>query len=653
VRTPDPLIDGLNGAQREAVLATDGPLLILAGAGAGKTRVITHRIAEIIRAGKAAPHEILAVTFTNKAAKEMRERVAALLSGDERLSLTNVPRELPFVSTFHSLGVHIIKENAGHFGLTRHFTIYDRDDSRRAVKAAIIDSGFDPKELEPRRALNAISRAKGDGMGLTEYRERFDGYFENAIAEIWEKYDAALRKEKALDFDDLLLKTVELLRREEKVRERYQRIWKYIHVDEYQDTNVVQYELIRWLAAGHQNLCVVGDIDQNIYSWRGATIENIFEFEREYPEARVVLLTENYRSTKIILEASNAAIAKNRRRKEKVLTTENPDGEKIALCGLNDEMSEARFVATKSRELMRRGAQPDEIAVLYRANFQSRALEEAFLAAGLPHQVLGTRFFERKEVKDVISYLRAALNPESTSDIARIANVPVRGIGKVTLLAMLENRETALAPGAREKVLSFKHLLSRMREVILAEKASDVLRFVVRESGIERALAESGTEEDSERLENVKELVTLATKYDGYAAPEGIEKLIEEAALQSDQDELREKEEAKKKPGVTLMTVHAAKGLEFEYVFITGLEDGLFPHERDDESADDEEERRLFYVALTRAKKRVFLSYALTRRIFGTPVVGMPSEFITEMDPSLVEVEQLSNGYEELLPSIS
>jgi DNA helicase-2/ATP-dependent DNA helicase PcrA len=645
----------LNEAQRAAVSHKDGALLILAGAGAGKTRVVVHRIAELIRQG-VRPEKILAVTFTNKAANEMKSRIAALTGADFTLSPYDSPRTHPFISTFHVLCLHIIRTFHADAGLPARFTIYDRSDSSRAAKEAIIGAGFDPKELEPRRVISAMSRAKGEALSSAEFRDRSASYIDEAIAEVWKRYDVILATENALDFDDILLRAQTLLATKPAVREHFQNAWEYLHVDEYQDTNGVQYEIVRALSSKHGNIAVVGDADQNIYSWRGASLEHIMNFERDFPEATVVVLTENYRSTKTILTAANDAIAKNVRRKEKVLTTQNDGGDPIAVAALPDEVGEGGYVAHECARLIRDGRAPEDIAVLYRANFQSRVLEEAFLRAGIAYQVLGTRFFERKEVKDALSYLKLVIVGDSAADLARALATPARGLGKVALAKVLSGRESELPEGQRQKVTAFRAALERMRARASTTPASEAVRYALHESGLWQ-LYEQGRGEDEERLENLKELVSVATKYDALPPEEGIARLLDEAALQSDQDELDSPSYAKAsegKAGVKLMTVHAAKGLEFPVVFITGLEAGLFPHERDDNppagGGDDEEERRLFYVALTRAEKKAYLTFALSRRIFGTRSINVPSEFITEMDPALVEVVPARDTYEEEIP---
>jgi DNA helicase-2/ATP-dependent DNA helicase PcrA len=639
----------LNDAQQRAVETLEGSVLIIAGAGSGKTKVITHRILNLIKHG-IAPYNILAITFTNKAAKEMRERVGALLSEDKGLNLPISMRERPFVSTFHALGVHIIRENAVLLGLTRHFTIFDRSDSKRAVKQAMEQCSVDPKQFDPGTILNMISRAKGDNIGRLEYFDAAKSYIEETVAQIWEKYDAIVAKEKALDFDDLLWKTAQLLAKNEQVRKRYQTIWKYIHVDEYQDTNKVQYTITKLLAGEHKNICVVGDADQNIYSWRGATIENILNFEKDYPDTTVIALEKNYRSTKTILAAANSVIVKNVLRKKKTLYTDNADGEKIGLNAAYTEVDEARNIADTARDLIEKGTPARNIAVLYRANFQSRALEESFIKKNIPYQLVGVRFFERKEVKDVLSYIRAALNRESWGDIGRIINVPTRGIGKATIAKIMSEKPDLLPPAMKVKIAGFWKLLDDIRAEILEKKPSEAVKFVIQESGMERMLM-SGDVEDEERLLNVRELVTVAAQYDDYVpeapkSPEtlipgleqapGIEKFLENAALASDQDELQKDQDA-----VKLMTVHASKGLEFDHVFIAGMEQDLFPFKHMDDAgispAEEEEERRLFYVALTRARNKVHLSHALIRTVYGAQRVNTPSEFIDDIEKNLIE----------------
>ncbi len=625
----------LNSEQKKAVTMTEGPLLILAGAGAGKTKTITTRIHHLIKNGT-DPKQILAITFTNKAAREMRERILALLKEDVTLNLPVSFSERPFISTFHALAVHFLRLHASEAQLPKHFKIFDSGDSKRAIKEALEKIGLNPKEIDPGKLQHIISKEKGIACTIEKYRERAGKeYFEGVVEKVWTEYEYILRREKALDFDDLLLKAYVLLKENESLRAFYQKLWKYIHVDEYQDTNKIQYLLVRLLGAAHNNVCVVGDTDQNIYSWRGAELRNILDFEKDYPEAKIILLEENYRSTQNILHAANTVIKKNKLRKEKELFTKNSIGEKIGLFEGMDENEEAEFVASRTENLIKAGIAPKKIAVLYRANFQSRVLEEAFLSKGIPYQLIGVKFFERKEIKDILAFIHAAFNPESFGDIKRIINVPPRGIGKVTLLKMFEGKENALPGGTLEKVKMFRLLLENIHRVTLEKKPSEVIKYIIKKTGIEE-MYKTGKESDEEKLENVHELVTLATRYDTYSIEEGLEKLLSDAALLSDQDEL-----AEEKDGVKLMTVHAAKGLEFDYVFIVGLEDNLFPHQRSNESKiseeESEEERRLFYVALTRARKKLFLSNAQTRMLYGSKNVSMPSEFIGDIPEEVIE----------------
>ncbi len=638
-------LEGLNEAQKQAVLHTDGPLLVLAGAGSGKTRVITHRIAHLIEKG-VAPHNILAVTFTNKAAKEMRERVYTLLDSRGPTVRATIDSR-PTILTFHSLGVLILRERCELLGLRRHFSIYDRSDSVKAVKRALEIHSYDPKEHEPKKILGAISRAKGDAISRLDFIERAHSYTDRIAGEVWEDYDRILKEEHALDFDDLLSKTLGVLRDFPHVRTEYQERFQYIHIDEYQDTNRVQYEIARLLAGERMNVCAVGDVDQLIYSWRGAEIGNIMKFEKHFPGTSIIFLEENYRSTQTIIAASNDIISKNVNRPPKNVFTKNHEGEKIALYAAMGESEEAEHVALTAKNLIRSGASPSNIAVLFRTNFQSRALEEAFINMNVPYQVLGTRFFERREIKDAISYLRFALNPDNTADLTRIINTPTRGIGKVTVLKIVEGNRESLTGATAEKVRQFYQMIAEIRDVAEQKPIDETLKFILKRSGIEDDLKTSG-EEGLERLENLRELVSLGTRYREGTPEEALHRFLEDVALQSDQDEMKSKED---QDAVRLMTIHAAKGLEFPYVFITGLEEGLFPHERlSDEQIDQEEERRLFYVALTRAEKKVFLTFAHMRTIFGSQRVNVPSSFLSDISEDLMESSNpTESGYERTI----
>ncbi len=622
-------LEGLNTPQREAVTTIDGPLLVVAGAGAGKTRVITHRIAHIIANG-VEPQHILAVTFTNKAAKEMRERVHALLSQDISTGSS------PYVSTFHALGVYLLRANHKQLGIPLHFSIFDRDDSKKAVRTAMKRCDIDTKQYDPGKILSSISKQKGEALTAEEYSGMASNYWEEMVAEVWLVYEKIVAESKAFDFDDLLLKTLVFLRNNPDIVRRYQDHWKYIHVDEYQDTNKVQYELIKILCGDHNNICVVGDADQTIYTWRGANISNILSFEKDFAGAKVVLLEENYRSTQNILQAANDIITKNTARIDKKLFTQNTEGNKIQLIEGWNESNEAEKVANRIQQLIQSGVTPKEIAILYRANFQSRALEEALLRERISYQLVGTKFFERKEVKDMLSYIRAALNPDNLTDISRIINVPARGVGKVTLAKVLEGKQSELSGKARDNVSSFFSILRRIKEQSSLLKPSDLVKFTLKNSGIETFLKDQG-EDGLERLENIQELASVASRYDALPPEEGIGELLTDAALATDQDNISSADNS-----VKLMTVHASKGLEFDYVFIAGLEEGLFPHERlDDSGVDSEEERRLFYVALTRARKQVFLSFATMRTVFGSTDMRAPSQFIADIDESLIEPEEV------------
>lgn len=628
-------LDGLNERQKEAVLATLGPVSVLAGAGSGKTKVLTTRIYHLIREG-VAPEKILAVTFTNKAAREMRERLSKSL-GQE---LTAWKRgSLPFVATFHGLGRELLESYGRAIGVARHFTIFDRDDSIRAIKTALKSLDMDPKEYEPRAILGRISRAKGEGLNAQTFSERFrsEGFRSRVASDVWKKYEETLKESNALDFDDLISLPVKLLAEHEDVRTLVQDRFHYIHIDEYQDTNELQGKLATLLAGERRNLFVVGDIDQTIYTWRGATIENLLEFDRRYPDAKTIVLEHNYRSSKNIVDAANRVIEKNKNRKEKTSITDNLSGEPIRVHAADTAEGEARFIAGEARRLVGEGINPEEIAVLYRTNFQSRALEEAFLAANVPYKLLGTQFFERKEVKDAIAWVKLALDPMREADRIRAVQAPPRGIGKTTLGKLTAGKRDDLRSGERAKVEAFEAVLAKLGVASDTDTPSEFVRRVIEESGMEAALSK-GAEDDVERLENVKELATLASRHDDLPGREGISAFLAEAALAGDQDELDRKKERK---GVTLMTVHAAKGLEFEVVFVSGLEEGLFPHEgHEGEDRDEEEERRLFYVAMTRARKQLYLTLARVRRIYGTDFLAEPSSFLEDIDASMVEYVQ-------------
>ncbi|OGG64735.1 hypothetical protein A3J11_01490 [Candidatus Kaiserbacteria bacterium RIFCSPLOWO2_02_FULL_55_12] len=633
-------LEGLNEAQRRAVLAKEGPISVLAGAGSGKTRVLTTRIYHLIREDVPA-EQILAVTFTNKAAREMRERVRNMLGGDG---------DLPFIATFHGLGRELLESYGKAIGIPRYFGIYDRDDSEKAIAAALKALDIEAKEFSPRAVLGRISRAKGEGLQAPEFYEKQSrGSFGARITgEAWLRYERTLKEEKALDFDDLIALPVRLLTEHEDIRIRAQDRWRYLHIDEYQDTNALQGRLANMLAAKHRNLFVVGDIDQTIYTWRGATIENLLAFDKHYPEAQVIILKRNYRSTKNLVDAANAVIEKNKNRKEKYSTTERAAGEPIVVHQAVNAEDEARWIASTIRARMQGGTRPlnaaqggasreqakpvlaEEIAVLFRTNFQSRALEEGFLRAGVPYKLLGTHFFARKEVKDALAWIRLAMDPSREADKLRAAAAPPRGIGKVTLGKLAAGQRGELRTGELTRVEAFEKIIGELSRAAETLVPSEFVKLVVERSGMHRALVDEGNAEDRERFENVEELASVAARHDALAGKEGIAAFLAEAALASDQDEIDRPGERK---GVTLMTVHAAKGLEFNTVFVSGMEEGLFPHQgMGIDDRDEEEERRLFYVAMTRAKERLYLTLARIRKIYGSDYVSLPSSFLADID---------------------
>ncbi|MFA5736688.1 MAG: UvrD-helicase domain-containing protein [Candidatus Paceibacterota bacterium] len=629
-------LNELNTPQREAVEHKNGPLLVIAGAGAGKTRTVAYRILHLVKSG-VSPDQILAITFTNKAAREMKERILALFikSNQNKIELSqDLKRSEPFVSTFHALCVYILRNEHRALDLPKFFSIFDRNDSISKIKSAMKKVGVDPKRFEPNKILSAISRQKGDGVSLNEYQTNAANYYSKTVSIVWTEYTKLLKKENALDFDDLLVWVVQLFKTQPEILNKYQERFSYISVDEYQDTNVIQYELVNLLAEKYKNICVVGDMDQSIYGWRGADYTNLLRFEKDYPSAKTVLLEENYRSTETILTAANRIIAKNTHRFDKNLFTKKKGGAKIGLYTGLEESDEANFIAERAREMIKEGTNPEQIAILYRANFQSRVLEEAFLRAGVIYQVLGTRFFERKEIKDIISYIKVALNPTDFEAMRRVINVPPRGLGQVTLTKIANGAEETLPTATKEKIAKFRQLLTEIANFAQSHKPSELIKFVLEKTKLEEELKKGG-EDNLERLENAREFASLAVKYDHLASDEAVPIMLAEIMLTSEQDSLNQN-----KNGAKLMTVHAAKGLEFDTVFVTGLEEGLFPHQGFGETdRDEEEERRLFYVAITRARQKLYLTYAQSRLVFGSRQVNLPSEFIFDIDEELLETE--------------
>lgn len=627
----------LNQKQQEAVLHTEGPLLIVAGAGAGKTKTITERIVEIIKKGT-DPRSILAVTFTNKAAKEMRERIVTRLEEEHIIEKENPFHHTPLIKTFHSLGLMMLSEQSERIGLLRHPTILDSSDSLSIIKKAVEQLGIDPKTHDPSKIRSIISREKGDFVTLQSYREKVVSAQMDIVASVWRIYEEELKQQKAVDFDDLIVRAVHMLEDHSDIRLHYQNRFRYIHVDEYQDTNGAQYAFVKLLVNPiHNNICAVGDTDQNIYSWRGANIRNIMNFEKDFPGTKIILLEENYRSTGNILSLANTAIKKNTIRQDKKLFTSKSVGDKIDVIPCWDEGSEAEWLAEKCKSLIEEGVKPETIAVLYRANFQSRILEESFIRANVTYNLLGTKFFERKEVKDVMSYLRAALNRSSQPDLRRVFETPKRGIGKVTVAKIFAGED--IPASATIKVQKVYDFLDKIMETLENEPLSHVMQMIIVDSGMEKEMLE-GSGEDRERLENARELVSLTVSYDGVPGIEVLTKFLEETSLQSDQDN-----DTKEKNGVRLMTIHASKGLEFDYVFVVGLEQDLFPHKnisnKKRSKEEEEEERRLFYVAVTRACKHLYLTYAELRTIFGQKQINAPSEFLEDVDEEIKELHDL------------
>lgn len=626
-------LEQLNQQQKKAVsYRLDVPLLVLAGAGTGKTKTLTARIAYLIQHYHVLPSQILAVTFTNKAAQEMWERIQLLLG--ERL----LDGFQPIGKTFHSLGVQILREQHEKISVNKYFKILDTDDKKSLIKQSMKYHDIDSKEWEPRKLASVISRAKGDGYTCDTFRENKNPL--TGVAKlVWRKYEELKKQEQAFDFDDLLLETYLLLKNNPDVVNYYRQRYSHILIDEYQDTNTIQYKIIQLLIGENKNLFVVGDGDQNIYSWRGADMRNILNFEKDFPHAETIILETNYRSTKNILSAADAIISKNTQRVKKTLVTENDTGDQIISYEAFSAHQEASWVADRVQQYLDAGTEASDIAVLFRTNFQSRILEEAFLKKMIPYQIVGTKFFARKEIKDLMAYLRAALNPDSLSDIKRIINEPKRGIGKVSLAKIFSGQVDSLTQKTYLSYQNFQKLLSSIREYSQTHLPSETIRFIIEQSGFKQTLGQ-GSSDDVERLENMQELVTYAQKYD--TSEYAFEKFLEEVALLSDQDALGSNK--KKSNSVKLMTIHAAKGLEFDYVFVVGLEQGLFPSDSGDskDTHEQEEERRLCYVAFTRAKTVLHVSYAKMRTIYGQQRLNQASEFLYDIPEDLLEHDSSS-----------
>ncbi len=653
--TDSPLFEGLNPRQRQAVAATDGPLLVVAGAGSGKTRVLTHRIAHLIRDLDVPPHAVLAITFTNKAADEMRERVGRLVGG--------VVRSM-WVSTFHSACVRILRRESHRLGYRSAFSIYDEGDSLRLTEMCVRDLDLDPKRFPPRRIRAEVSSAKDRLVDFETFRTETGGFYHEQVADVYRLYQQRLLEASAMDFDDLIMVTVELFGAFPDVLAQHQSRFLHVLVDEYQDTNHAQYMLLRMLSEQHRNLCVVGDSDQSVYGFRGADIRNILEFEKDYPDARVVVLDQNYRSTETILDAANAVIANNSKRKPKQLWSDRGEGEPVYHYQAEDEHDEAGMVADELNHLEDVGYRLGQVAVFYRTNAQSRVLEEVMVRRGIPYTVVGSvRFYERREVKDVLAYLRAVVNPTDEVALKRVINVPKRGIGSTTVghierFAQTEGvgflgalrragEVTQLTTRARSQVADFLTVLDSLAAVAEEAGPKRTVQAVLDDTGFLRELEEERTVEALGRVENLRELLSVAEEYeeigagsmvgdeewDDLTGTRRLELFLETVTLVSDVDDLEDAKES-----VTLMTLHNAKGLEFPVVFLVGLEDGVFPHVRSLGDPDQmEEERRLAYVGMTRAEDRLYLVNAWHRTLWGGTNYNPPSRFLREVPANLVK----------------
>jgi len=650
------ILDNLNEKQIEAVTHFTGPLLVIAGAGSGKTRALTHRIAYLIEEKNINPWNILAVTFTNKAANEMKKRVVKLLSKNREFLINEnfsdlLRDDLPAIGTFHSICVRILRKNIHLLDYENSFVIYDTADQTILMKRVMEGLLIEEKRVNPKALLNHISNAKNQLIGPKEYSSYTSDYFAEKVAEIYPKYQSALQKNNALDFDDIIMKTVELFQKFPEILDTYQEKFKFISVDEYQDTNRAQYELIKLLAQKYRNLCVIGDVDQSIYGWRGATIQNILDFEKDYPETKIVVLEENYRSTQLILDASNDVISKNQQRKEKNLWTERKGGEKIQHWLADNERHEAELIAREVVASQQGNEYVDynNFVVLYRTNAQSRVLEEVFLRYGIPYRIVGgIKFYERKEVKDLVAYLRLIQNPNDSVSLLRVINTPARKIGTKTLEVLQEfatkngvslfkamllvNEIKDLQEAKSEAINNFVKLIKELEELNKENRASGMIKYVLNKSGYKKML-DDGSVEGEARLENTAELISVAHKYDELEPGISLSIFLEEISLIADIDSMDEKDNA-----VTMMTVHSAKGLEFPYVFISGLEEGIFPHNRSMlDRSELEEERRLMYVAMTRAMDKLYFLHARTRMLYGESRTNAPSQFLEDIDNELME----------------
>jgi DNA helicase II / ATP-dependent DNA helicase PcrA len=646
VAHPQEYLADLNDAQREAVITTEGPLLVIAGAGSGKTRVLTYRVAHLLAACGVEPNEILAITFTNKAAGEMRERIEAAVGPKARAI---------WILTFHAACGRILRREAERLGYRSNFTIYDQADQIRLVRDCLEELERDPKRFVPRGIHTQISNAKNALIGPDEYASRVASFYDQTVADTYALYQRRLFASNAVDFDDMLMLTVDVLQRFPEARERWAKTFRYVMVDEYQDTNHAQYVLLQLLTSEHGNLMGVGDPDQSVFSWRGADIRNILDFERDFPGTRTIALEQNYRSTNAILNAANAVISHNHERKEKRLWSELGEGEPVRVLEVEDEHAEARFVAAEIAGLLEYGYSLSEIAVVYRTNAQSRVLEDVLVRQGVNYQVIGgPRFYERAEVKDVIAYLQAIDNPYDAVSLTRIANRPRRGVGSTSLArlqtladgegislweALGRAEEAGLATASLRAVQSFYGLLQSLMSGAMELSVSELIERVLERSGYLDALEAERTIEARGRIENLEELVGVAREFEAATEEPSLSTFLQEISLYSDQDALRGDEGGGQ---VTLMTLHSAKGLEYRAAFMIGVEEGVFPHARSLEEGSLEEERRLCYVGMTRAKERLSFTHASRRSLYGRSDANLPSRFLDELPDEGVERERLA-----------
>ncbi|MFE5553359.1 DNA helicase PcrA [Bacillus subtilis] len=641
------LLSGLNPVQQEAVKTTDGPLLLMAGAGSGKTRVLTHRIAYLMAEKHVAPWNILAITFTNKAAREMKERVESILGpGADDI----------WISTFHSMCVRILRRDIDRIGINRNFSILDTADQLSVIKGILKERNLDPKKFDPRSILGTISSAKNELTEPEEFSKVAGGYYDQVVSDVYADYQKELLKNQSLDFDDLIMTTIKLFDRVPEVLEFYQRKFQYIHVDEYQDTNRAQYMLVKQLAERFQNLCVVGDSDQSIYRWRGADITNILSFEKDYPNASVILLEQNYRSTKRILRAANEVIKNNSNRKPKNLWTENDEGIKISYYRGDNEFGEGQFVAGKIHQLHSTGKRKlSDIAILYRTNAQSRVIEETLLKAGLNYNIVGgTKFYDRKEIKDILAYLRLVSNPDDDISFTRIVNVPKRGVGATSLekiasyaaingLSFFQAIQQVDFIGVNAKAAnaldSFRQMIENLTNMQDYLSITELTEEILDKTEYREMLKAEKSIEAQSRLENIDEFLSVTKNFEQKSEDKTLVAFLTDLALIADIDQLdQQEEESGGKDAITLMTLHAAKGLEFPVVFLMGLEEGVFPHSRSlMEEAEMEEERRLAYVGITRAEQELYLTNAKMRTLFGRTNMNPESRFIAEIPDDLLE----------------